>query len=140
MPSRNASPRMLASYRGMFPRLLQLVDEMNLSQSEAAAVLTNEGFRTERGNAINQSLVCRCLTVAESLRDQGKLGALAEGARLVKIAAENAKSESPEVGFLREAGQQRQEENQALRALENPAPMLYREDPSPDYLGSKFSN
>lgn len=60
----------LMHYQHIFPRLLELIDEHECSQTRAAEILTLEGFRTSTGAPMNQPTVSRMLKVA---RQQARL-------------------------------------------------------------------
>jgi len=110
----NESSRLLKTYRPMLGRVLQLVDDVGLTQMEAAKILTDEGFKTERGGPISQPIVNRVVQVARAMRAQGKLNMLAEGAQRAKSANELARGETLTERVARIEAQRERERQEAL--------------------------
>lgn len=108
------SSRLLKTYRPMLGRVLQLVDDIGLTQGEAAKILTDEGFKTESGGPVHQSIVNRVLKVARTMRNQGKLNPIAEGAQRAKSAYEMAREETLPERVARIEAQQERERQEAL--------------------------
>lgn len=53
-------------HKPMIPRILELIDD-GYTQAEIAKILTDDGFRSERGGPVSQSSVSRCVHLAKAL-------------------------------------------------------------------------